>query len=54
RKMVAAVGHQCVRLIRTSIEDVTLGNLQAGDVLEVDEAYFFKHLQIGYVVTDAL
>ncbi len=52
RKMVAAVRHQCIRLIRTRIEDVTLGTLQAGDVLEVDEAYFFTHLHIGDVVTD--
>ena len=50
RKMVAAVGHQCLRLIRISIEDITLGNLQAGEVLEVDETYFFTHLHIGKVV----
>lgn len=50
RKMVAAVGHQCVRLIRTIIENVTLGNLQAGEVREVDEVYFFTQLNIGNVV----
>jgi 23S rRNA pseudouridine2457 synthase len=46
RKMVAAVNHQCVRLIRISIEDLELGTLQAGAVKEVEEAYFFKQLHI--------
>ena len=53
RKMVAAVSHQCVRLIRTSIEDLTLGNLQAGEVREVDEAYFFRQLNIDNAVNEA-
>ena len=46
RKMVASVNHQCVRLIRMSIENLTLGNLQSGEVKEVEETYFFKQLDI--------
>lgn len=46
RKMVAAVNHQCQRLIRLSIENLELGNLQAGEVREVEETYFFKQLNI--------
>ncbi|MBC7721415.1 MAG: rRNA pseudouridine synthase [Pedobacter sp.] len=46
RKMVAAINHQCQRLIRLSIENLELGSLQAGEVKEVEEAYFFKQLNI--------
>lgn len=47
RKMVAAVNHSCVRLIRTSIEDITLGSLQPGEVREMFEADFFRQLHIN-------
>lgn len=46
RKMVAAVRHRCIRLIRTSIEDMELGNLQPGMVNEVDESTFFTQLKL--------
>jgi 23S rRNA pseudouridine2457 synthase len=46
RKMVAAVNHACVRLIRTSIEDITLGNLQPGEIREMTEYDFFQQLHI--------
>jgi len=46
RKMVAAVNHSCVRLIRTSIEDITLGSLQPGEVKEMNEYDFFSQLHI--------
>lgn len=46
RKMVAAVGHRCTRLIRISIEDLELGLLQPGEVKEIDEKDFFKKLKI--------
>jgi len=46
RKMVDAVGHRCTRLIRISIEDLLLGDLQPGDVRELDENIFFKQLKI--------
>jgi 23S rRNA pseudouridine2457 synthase len=47
RKMVAAVKHQCKRLIRVSIEDMTLQGLAPGEVREVDEQEFFEKLRIG-------
>lgn len=46
RSMVAAVKHECRRLIRISIEDVILGDLAPGCVREVEEALFFKLLKI--------
>ncbi|OIR12814.1 ribosomal large subunit pseudouridine synthase E [mine drainage metagenome] len=46
RKMVAAVKHRCNRLIRLSIEDLSLDNLQPGRVKEIDEEEFFKKLHI--------
>ena len=46
RKMVAAVHHKCIRLIRTSIEGLTLGTLQPGEVREVDRVYFYEQLKL--------
>lgn len=46
RKMVAAVHHKCKRLIRISIDDIELGNMRAGEVLELEEREFFKLLKI--------
>jgi 23S rRNA pseudouridine2457 synthase len=46
RKMVGAVKHPCIRLIRTSIEDISLGDLQPGEVREVDGDYFFSNLHL--------
>lgn len=46
RKMVAAVNHQCKRLIRTSIEDLELGALQPGCIRELEETEFFRLLKI--------
>jgi 23S rRNA pseudouridine2457 synthase len=46
RKMVGAVKHPCIRLIRTSIEDIHLGDLQPGEVREVDGDYFFSKLHL--------
>jgi 23S rRNA pseudouridine2457 synthase len=46
RKMMAAVNHRCKRLIRLSIEDLELGNLQPGAVLEMEEMDFFTRLKI--------
>lgn len=46
RKMVMAVHHRCQRLIRTSIEDITLGDLPAGGVREIAEEVFFEQLHI--------
>jgi len=46
RKMVAAVRHRCMRLIRVSIEDLSLGELQPGEVKEIEEEAFFTQLKL--------
>ncbi len=46
RKMVAAVHHKCRRLIRISIEDLSLYPLTPGDVSEIAETDFFRLLQL--------
>lgn len=46
RKMIAATGHKCKRLIRVSIEDLELGNLKPGAVQELEESTFFEQLKI--------
>ena len=46
RKMMAAVKHRCKRLIRISIEDLELGNLKPGQVIEMREKDFFRKLNI--------
>ena len=48
RKMVAAIHHRCLRLIRISIEDMNLGNLPPGQVLEIKEEKFFRELNLEY------
>lgn len=46
RKMMAAIHHRCKRLIRVSIEDLALGDLQPGEVKEIEENDFFRLLKI--------
>jgi 23S rRNA pseudouridine2457 synthase len=46
RKMVMAVKHRCVRLIRVSIGGLTLDDLASGEVREIDEAVLFKKIGI--------
>jgi len=46
RKMVAAIRHRCMRLIRVSIEDMELGNLQPGSIKETDQSTFFRQLKL--------
>lgn len=46
RKMVSSVYHHCKRLIRVSIEDLELCDLQPGCVLEIEEEEFFRKLKI--------
>ena len=46
RKMVFEAGHRCLRLIRLSIEDMELGDMQPGEVREMDEEEFFGKLRI--------
>ncbi len=47
RKMVAAVHHKCIRLIRTSIEDIHIGSMRPGEVIELNENDFFKLLKLN-------
>ena len=47
RKMVAKLHHKCQRLIRTSIEDLRLGDLPPGGVREMAEEHFFDQLHIA-------
>lgn len=46
RKMVFALRHRCKRLIRVSIEDMQLGDLNPGEIKEFEETEFFKLLKI--------
>jgi len=46
RKMVLAAGHKCQRLIRISIENMLLGDLQPGQVREFSEEEFFSLLEL--------
>jgi 23S rRNA pseudouridine2457 synthase len=46
RKMVAAVNHKCIRLIRISIEELTLDSMLPGAVVEIDEDTFFEKLKL--------
>lgn len=46
RKMVLAANHRCLRLIRVSIENITLENLAPGEVREMEEQRFFELLDI--------
>ena len=44
RKMVLAVKHRCTRLIRLSISNILLADMEPGEVREIDEESFYKHL----------
>jgi 23S rRNA pseudouridine2457 synthase len=44
--MVAKAGHRCLRLIRVSIEDLLLGDLEPGKIIEMDESAFFDQLNL--------
>lgn len=49
RKMVLAARHRCLRLIRLSISDLTLGNLKPGEVQEMKEEDFYRQLGIHFL-----
>ncbi len=49
RKMVLAVNHRCLRLVRISIENLMLENLKPGSVKEIEEKDFFEKLGIEYL-----
>jgi 23S rRNA pseudouridine2457 synthase len=46
RKMCAAVGYPCLRLIRVSIEDLALGDLGIGEIRELEREVVYTELQI--------
>lgn len=46
RKMCSAVRHDCKRLIRTKIEDLELGNMQPGEVKEIEQRELFELLKL--------
>ncbi len=46
RKMVSAVRHPCRRLIRVAIEDLLLGDMQPGEVREMNEEDIFRLLKL--------
>ena len=47
RKMIGAIKHKCKRLIRVSIEDLTLGKQEPASVKELDEKTFFNLLKLS-------
>lgn len=49
RKMVLAARHRCQRLVRLSISDLELGDLQPGEVKEVSSQFFFTQLGISNI-----
>jgi 23S rRNA pseudouridine2457 synthase len=46
RKMVQAVGHPCKRLIRLSIEDIELEDMQPGEIRELNQEDFYRRLRL--------
>lgn len=46
RKMVHALRHKCFRLIRTSIEDLSLGAMRPGEIRELPDNDFFRLLRL--------
>jgi 16S rRNA U516 pseudouridylate synthase RsuA-like enzyme len=44
--MVATMHHRCIRLVRWSIEEITVASIAPGEVQEVTEEYFFKALNL--------
>lgn len=48
RKMVSAIHHKVKRLVRISIENLELADLQPGEIKEIEEKKFFELLKINY------
>ncbi len=44
RKMVMAVRHRCLRLIRLNISNILLGDIEPGKIKELDEETFYRLL----------
>ncbi len=47
RKMCSAVRHDCKRLIRTKIENLELGDMQPGEVREIEKDKLFELLLLN-------
>lgn len=47
RKMCSAVRHDCKRLIRTEIENLTVGDMQPGEVREIAQQELFELLLLN-------
>ncbi|MDP3556924.1 MAG: pseudouridine synthase [Bacteroidota bacterium] len=47
RKMCGAVRHDCKRLIRTKIENLELGDMQPGEVREIEQEKLFELLLLN-------
>lgn len=54
RKMMTVVKHRCLRLIRLSIENLALDDLQPGEVREIPEEVFFEKVFGEKVESDEL
>lgn len=48
RKMVLAVKHRCLRLIRLSISNIVLGDLNPGEVKEISGQEFYDLMESGH------
>lgn len=46
RRMMAAIGYPTLRLIRYSIEKVSIEGMRLGEVKALEELYFFKQLRL--------
>lgn len=46
RKMVLAVKHRCIRLIRLSISNILLADMEPGEIREIDEETFYKRVNM--------
>lgn len=47
RRMLAAVGHSVLRLIRIAIEDLQLGDLPSGGITQISKKTLYKKLKIN-------
>ena len=47
RRMTAKVGHPTLRLVRVAIENLNLGNLESGGIVQISEKNILKKLNIS-------
>jgi 23S rRNA pseudouridine2457 synthase len=46
RKMVSVVRHNSLRLVRESIEAISIGDMQPGEVRELTREEFYRQLKL--------